>query len=245
VAMFEDLAQGGHLRVYARDQRTQAVLRRAGVAGQLPDVDGEFAGVYVSNFAANKVDFFTERRIEHRVVLRPGGRTRSTLEVAFANTAPLDGYPRYVLGPWTDVTEAGDNLSFVSLFCSYRCEFDTLPDGAQDGGSELDRPVVDLNLLIPAGAQRSLRYRTVTADGWRVDGGEIVVGIHHLVQPTLRGTALRVVLPLPADWEPSELPEGAAAVDGEIVWEDPAASGLVELMVRLVPAGPAATELDR
>lgn len=244
VAMFDDLAQGGHLRIYARDQATQSVLRRAGLGGELPVTDGEFAGVYVSNFAANKVDFFTERQIEHRVVLRPDGRTRSTLEVIFANTAPTEGYPRYVLGPWADLTEVGDNLSFVSLFCGYRCEFDMIPDGAQDGGSELDRPVVDLNLLIPAGEQRSLRYRTTTADGWQVDGDEIVVGIDHLVQPTLRGTSLRVVLPLPADWEPSELPEGATIVDGELVWQDPAASGSVELVVRLVPAGPGVTDLD-
>ena len=245
VASFDDLAQGGHLRVYARDQATQSVLRRAGLGGELPDTDGEFAGIYVSNFAANKVDFFTERQIEHRVVLGPDGRTRSTLEVTFANTAPTEGYPRYVLGPWTDVTEVGDNLSFVSLFCGYRCEFDTIPDGAQDEGSELDRPVVDLNLLVPAGAQRTLRYRTITADGWQLDGDEIVVRIHHFVQPTLRGTPLRVVVPLPVDWEPSELPEGATAADGEIFWEDPAASGPVELIVRLVPAGPAATDLDR
>jgi len=241
VATLVDLAQGGHLRVYASDPGTQSVLRRAGVGGELPDAEGEFAGIYVSNFAANKVDFFTDRRIEHRVVLRPDGETRSTLEVSFANTAPREGYPRHVLGPWTDVTEAGDNLSFVSLFCGYRCEFDEIPEGAQAGGTELGRPVVDLNLLIPAGAERTLRYRTSTGDAWWVDGDEIVVGIHHFVQPTLWGTSLRVVLPVPADWVISGLPEGATVDEDQLIWEDPAASGLVALEVRLTPtdaAGP-------
>lgn len=233
--MLDELAQGGHLRIYARDERTQHVLQRAGVGGEVPDIDGQYLGVFVSNFAANKVDFFSERRLEHRAVIRPGGRMHSSLEVHFANEAPREGYPRHVLGPWTELTDAGDNLSFVSVLCGYRCEFVRVPEGANDGGAELGRPVVDATVLIRAGERRRLSFHTTTPNAWHLEGDEIVATVRHHVQPTLRGSHLRIVLPLPDGWEPVGLPDDAVIVDRNLVFVDTTASGLVELVVRLAP----------
>jgi hypothetical protein len=234
VELLHGLADGGHLRVYSRDDEVQATLRRAGIAGEIPDVEGEFAGIFVNNVAANKVDWFTFRSIDHRVRLLPDGRTDGLVTLELDNEAPRSGHPRYVLGPWTPHTEAGDNLSLVSFLCGPRCAFDPLPDGMVDGGREQGLPVVDVSLLLPAGEKRTVQYHTQTDDGWMVEDDEVVVRVTHLVQPTLEDTPLRVRLAPPPDWEVTQLPEGAELVDEEIVWEA-ATSGLVELTFRLLP----------
>jgi hypothetical protein len=230
--MLADVARGGHLQVYSLDRETQEVFSRAGVAGGLPDVEGEFAGVFVNNIAGNKVDYFTERRLVHEVALLPEGRTRGLITAEFHNTAPSDGYPRYVLGPWTDVTDAGDNLSLISVLCGYGCEFRPLPPGLSEGGTELGRPAVDLRLLLPAEERREVQIRTETPAGWSVEDGQVVVRVHHLVQPTLHDTPLRIAIRIPPGWEPATLPEGAEHDGDDIVWEE-TVSGLVGLELRL------------
>jgi hypothetical protein len=230
-----ELARGGHLRVYSRDPRVQASLERAGVAGGLPDPEGEFAAVFVNNIAGNKVDYFTQRRVEHRVELLPDGDARARIHADFSNSAPRAGYPRHVLGPWTDSTEAGDNLSLVTFMCGRRCGFDALPAGMTSGTTELGRPVADVHLLIPAGARRRAEVVTRTTDAWSMQDGELVLHVRHLLQPTLRETHLRLVIEIPDGWRPVGGHDGARLEGRELVWET-AASGLVEVTVRLAGA---------
>jgi hypothetical protein len=232
VQLLSELARDGHLRIYSRDAVVQTAFVRAGVAAGLPDVHGEFAGVYVNNVAANKVDYFTTRRLEHRIRLLPAGVTRSVISVAFTNSAPREGYPRAVLGPWTEHTEAGDNLSLVSVVCGSNCEVGDRPDGVTDGGTELGRPIVDLRLLLRAQSTRTMQVQTETADGWYVEDGDILLPVTHQVQPTLRPSPLRVSVVLPEGWVPAHLPDGAAVVDDELVWEGKS-SGVVTLEFRL------------
>jgi hypothetical protein len=229
------LARGGHLQVYSREPRVQASLERAGVAGGLPDEDGEFAAVFVNNIAGNKVDYFTQRRVEHRVELLPDGDVRARISAEFSNSAPRAGYPRHVLGPWTDSTEAGDNLSLVSFVCGYRCAFEALPSGVSDGTTELGRPVADVHLLIPAGARRRAEVLSRTSDAWELEDGELVLHVRHLLQPTLRETALRLVVEIPDGWRPVGGHDGARLEGGDLVWEV-TTSGLVEVTVRLTGA---------
>ena len=232
--MLADLTEGGHLRVYSQDDRVQDVLRRAGLAGSLPDVDGEFAAVFVSNLAANKVDYFTQRRIEHRVRLLPDGVTRGAIDVLFHNQAPTEGYPRHVLGPWVDGVTPGDNLSEVTFLCGYDCEVAPLPAGMRSGGTVLGRPAVDVRLRVPAGERRRVEYRTRTPDGWTAEGGELLLTVHHTVQPTLHDSELRVVVEIPSGFRHVEMPPSAQVSGNEIVWEA-RVSGDVQLDYRLVP----------
>lgn len=232
VQMLSELASGGHLRIYSSDAEVQPALVAARVAAGLPDVDGEFAGVYVNNVAANKVDYFTSRRLEHRVRLRPDGVTRSVVSAEFTNDAPREGYPRTVLGPWTDHTEAGDNLSLVSVVCGLACQTGALPDGVTDGGTELGRPIVDVRLLLPAQTVRTVQVQTETADGWYVEDGDIVVPVTHHVQPTLRPSPLRVSIGVPEGWVSAAVPDGTEVIGDTLVWEGEA-SGVVTLEFRL------------
>ena len=229
--VLSDLTDGGHLKVFSRHDGTQDVLERAGLAGGLQDVDGEFAAVFVNNLAANKVDYFTRRRIEHRVRLLPEGVTRSAVDVEFENAAPRTGYPRYVLGPWVEGVQAGDNLSEVTFVCGLECEIGPLAEGMRRA-TVLGRPAVDVRLRIPAGERRRVEYRTTTADGWEVEDGEVVVTVHHTVQPTLHGSTLRVVMDVPPGFRQVRIPDGAEFNGNEIVWED-VVSGDVRLEFRL------------
>jgi hypothetical protein len=226
------LVEGGHVRVYTRDDDVQSVFADVGIDGALIATEGEMAGVFVNNVAGNKVDWFTRRSIEHHVRLLPEGLTEATVSVGFDNRAPREGYPRHVLGPWTPHTEAGDNLSLVNIVCGRGCEHLPVSDDATDGGTEMGHPVADLRVLVPAGQRRTVTHRTQTTGGWHVDDGDIVVPVVHLLQPTLHQSALRVRLTPPPGWVPAESPSGAEFADGDLVW-DTVGSGREELTFRL------------
>ena len=222
------LVDGGHVRVYSRDADVQAAMARVGLSGALPQEPGELAGVFVNNVAGNKVDWFTRRRVVHQIQLLPGGVTSARIEASFDNRAPREGYPRHVLGPWTDHTEAGDNFSLVSALCGLGCDFGALPVGMTDGGHELGHPVADVRLIVPAGQRREISYRTRTPNAWRVEGERIVVDVVHLLQPTLHPTELEVRITPPPGWVPVDPPAGAVLSDGDLVWQS-RGSGEVEL----------------
>ena len=207
--MLASLAEGGHLLVFSADPVVQPVLELAGVGGELQPAASESLTVAVNNAAANKVDFFTERRFEHVVEVLDDGRTAGSLSAQFSNQAPTDGYPRHVLGPWVDITEAGDNLSWISVFCGMTCRFVEVPSGSQDGGRELGRPARDLSLLLPAGEQRTLRYATETTEGWWWEDDRMVVEVEHLLASTLFGTELTVQVVAPYGARFTSLPPGA------------------------------------
>jgi hypothetical protein len=234
VRTFHDLAAGGHLRLYTRDQEVQPTLERLGVAGALPAATGEFAGVLLDNLAANKVDAFTSRRLEHRVELLPDGETRATIELELRNAAPQEGYPHYVLGPSVPGLQAGDGLSLVRFVCASGCEHRPVSEAVTATQAEQGLPMADVTLRIPAGQERRVQHRTRSSDAWRLDGDELVVEVAHLIQPTLEPSPLRVSLTVPAGWSPARLPDGARVDGDEIVWEE-RASGLVDLTFRMRP----------
>ena len=234
VEMLVDIAQGGHLRLYARDDRVQPVLGRAGVAGELPTDPGESVGVFLNNFAENKLDFFAERAVDHRVRLGEDGSTHAEVEVVLHNGAPTEGHRRGVLGPWVDGVEAGDTRWHVLFTCGIGCELLEEPELDHVGGTERGRTVHDHLTTVRSGAREELRYETRTPDGWREVDGRIEVEVVHLAQPTLRGSALRLVVEVPEGQRVVEHSPDARVEDGEVVWEGEA-SGPVSLSVVLDP----------
>lgn len=233
--LFTGVAQGGHLQVHVRDEQAQAALEQVGVAGGLPTGEGESFGLSASNFAQNKVDYFTELDIDHAVRLAPDGVTHGTVAGRLHNDAPQQGYPRDVLGPWLDDVEPGDNVSLITASCSRSCRFATLPDGAVDGGSERGRAMSDALVHLPAGDTGVVRYETRSEGGWRDADGGAVLEVEHLVQPRIRPTTLRVRVDIPAGFEAAEVPDGATIDASEITWED-RTSGRVRLVFRFVPS---------
>lgn len=217
VEMLWALGEGGHFRVYSTDEAVQDVMIRAGVAGELPSISGESVGFFTNNIGGNKVDWFERRSIDHHIELLPDGVTRATVDVTVHNGAPRDGYRRGVLGPWTEITEAGDALSLVTFSCSTSCRIVGPPGGSTDGGTERGRPMRDATVLIPAGEERGFRYRTVSEDAWRFDGGQLIFEVDHLVQPTLHGADLTVRVDIPTRTTLLAAPPGSEIIDGQVV----------------------------
>ena len=232
VEMLADIAQGGHLRIYARDETVQPVLERAGVGGELPTDPGESVGVFLNNFAENKLDFFGQRTVEHRVRLEEDGSTHAEVLVTLSNEAPTDGHRRAVLGPWVDGVEAGDTRWHVLFTCGIGCELLEEPELDHVGGTERGRTVHDHLTTVRAGQQDQLRYVTRTPGGWEEVDGRIEVAVQHLVQPTLRGSALRLVIELPEGQRVVEHGRDARVEAGEVVWEG-TASGPMSLSVAM------------
>ena len=232
VEMLADIAQGGHLRIYARDDTVQPVLERAGVGGELPTVPGESAGVFLNNFAQNKLDFFEQRTVEHRVRLGEDGSTYAEVVVTLRNDAPTEGHRRGVLGPWVDGVEAGDTRWHVLFTCGIGCELLEEPELDHVGGTERGRTVHDHLTTVRAGQQDHLRYVTRTPDGWTEADGRLEVEVQHLAQPTLRGSTLRLVIEVPEQHRVVEHGRDARVEGDEVVWEG-IASGPVSLSVVL------------
>ncbi len=228
VEMLASIADGGHLLMHVRDGSIQPVFERAGVAGELPHVDGESVGIFVSNFAENKLDYFSERSIDHHIRLADGGVTHATIGTRIVNDAPQEGYPRAVLGPWVEGTAAGENVSLVTVACSRSCTFTTVPDAAGDGGAEQGRPMQDAIVRTRAGETLQLTYETTSRSGWRIVDGQLVVEVDDLIQPTIHGTTLRVRIDVPPGYEVVAAPPGAQVEGDHVVWED-GASGRTRL----------------
>ena len=222
VEMLASIADGGHLLMHVRDESIQPVFVRAGVAGELPGVKGESFGLFVSNFAENKLDYFSQRSIDHHIRLADGGVTHATIDARIVNDAPQEGYPRAVLGPWVEGAVAGENISLVSASCSRSCAFTAVPDASNDGGAERGRPMQDAIERTLAGETLQLTYETTSQSGWRIIDGLVVVEVDDLIQPTIGGTTLRVRIDIPPGHEVVEVPPGAQVEDGSVVWENEA-----------------------
>lgn len=238
IDVLSSLARGGDLKVYSREPSVQEALVRLGVAGELPRVSGEFGAVVVNNVAANKVDYFTAREVTHRVELLDDGVTAATIDVLFRNEAPTDGLPRYVLGPWTDDSEAGDNLSDVTFLCGPSCQVTREPEGAVDRGMELGRATRDVRIAVPAGEERELTMATRTAQGWHPgpDGRRELV-VDHLMQPTVSEDDLAVIVAVPPGFTVQEAPEGASVRGDEVVWNASTRRAVTTLRYVFAPSG--------
>jgi hypothetical protein len=234
VELLSSAASEGHLRVYSRDQEVQSALDRAGVGGGLPSEEGEFGALIVNNVAANKVDYFTRRTVEHHVELLPDGVTRGRVAVRFDNEAPVDGFPRHVLGPWTDGVGPGDNLSAVTFLCGRGCQVEQVPEGTRAGGTERGLVASDVRVRIPAEDHRRLEFETRTPSAWSdVDGGAELTIRHHR-QSTITDDELVVSVAIPEGFVLESSSEEVEVTDGTVTYR-PEANASVSIDLRFRP----------
>lgn len=113
------------------------------------------------------------------------------------------------------------------------------PELDQVGGTERGRTVHDHTTTVRSGQQEQLRNVTRTPGGWHEVDGRVEVEVGHLPQPTLRGSALRLVVEVPAGHRVVEHGPDIRTEDGEVVWEG-TASGPMSLSVVLEADGGAA-----
>jgi hypothetical protein len=93
---------------------------RPGRQGRWPRPRGTSSRSCRNNAAGDKVDFYERRSVSYDVRLLPGGAAGGRAHVEMANTAPSTA-PRYVIGPYDSSFRAGENVSFVGLYCGRRC----------------------------------------------------------------------------------------------------------------------------
>lgn len=230
VATLAQAAGAGHLQLYSVHAQEQDAFVRAGVAGALPDVAGDFLGVFVNNAAANKVDFYAERTVDYEVALSADGSAEAVARVELGNDAPTEGQPAYVIGPNVEGLAAGDNLSLVSVYAPRGAELDAFArragTGSAEAETELGRPVFTTRVHLASGARERLDFGWHVPDAWEARraarGGHYEVTI--AAQPTLRPTRLRLAVHVPAGTVITHASEGLRVSADAVVFDGPLAA---------------------
>jgi hypothetical protein len=204
-------AHEGHFKVAMARPAEQELAEVLGVAGQVTPVRSDAVAVTTSNIAANKIDFYERRNVNYRVQLDPDpGRRRAlasgTVTVELDNSAPGEGLPRIVIGPYLpERFEAGENRAYVSLYSPLALTGATLDGQPVDisSGVERGRNVYSLPVSTP-----SRTTKILTADLQGITrlrpGGWYEVDVGH--QPTVNPDRLRVSVSVPDGWRIAEAP---------------------------------------
>jgi hypothetical protein len=198
-----DAIGGGHLQIYSTDPAFQEALETSGAAGSFaaPSDDADLVGVSVVNGSASKVDYYASRAIDLSVSLGGEHEALGDMTITIGNDAPTKGQPRYVIGPYLDELSAGDQLPFISAWCTAPCD---LIGARRDGQEHLVVTGAENGLVffrdyraIAAGDEGSFNVRWHAQDAWSGDRWE---GRYRLVvpsQPTVEPTeaTVRIVAP--------------------------------------------------
>jgi hypothetical protein len=212
-------ARGGHLSASFTRPEEQALADALGIAGRVEPVEADSLLVVNQNAGANKIDYYFRRRLDYDVQLRPDGDrlgVTGRLRVDMENQAPDEGLPRYVIGPFNDRFQAGENFGYVSLYTPL-----TLTGATWDGApieledeEELGRNVYSAFLSIPARSTRTLEAQlegSVAAQA----GGWYELDLLH--QPLLVGDDVTISVEVAEGWQIAEA-QGARLVGaGEAV----------------------------
>lgn len=234
-------ARAGHLLVYSTDQRVQEGLELAGVAGALAAPEGDALAVVQNNGAGNKVDYYLDREITYRVTLRPDGGALSTATVHLVNNAPDSGVPQYVIGPYKDVSEAGEHVSFTTVFCPSRCQLRHVRRDGEDvevrSGEELGMQMYEDHLRIPSGGEETVEFALALPDAWEVRDGTGTYRLTYLGQTTVRPTRLRVEVRLPPGTAATAASPSTVITGDRVIWEgDPGPRTEISISFRRLPA---------
>jgi hypothetical protein len=235
-------AHEGHFLIAFARPAEQKLADDLGVAGRMAPVRSDAVAVTTSNVAANKIDSYLQRNVNYRVQLDPeAGRRRvgvaGKLTVELHNSAPAQGLPRIVIGPYLpERFQAGENRSYMSLYSPLAltgAALDGRPVGVF-GGVERGRNVYSLTASIPARTTQ-----IVTADFAGVArlraGGWYELDVGH--QPTVQPDRLRVSIAVPHGWRIAAAPGlervSARQATGTVSQQEPE-----RIRVRVVPDAP-------
>ncbi|MGH2652933.1 MAG: DUF4012 domain-containing protein [Actinomycetota bacterium] len=224
-------AADGHLVLHSTKETEQRAFRAAEVAGALGSAAGDALAVVTNNAGANKIDFFLGRSIRYEVRLGAEGTGTGDLTLELANAAPRAGQPRYVIGPHSDAFKAGENVSFLDVYCSRQCGLGEVRiDGraATAGGPpELGHQVFSTEVRIPSGATRILKYRRLLSEAWEGDDGGGTYRLTFRGQTTIKPASLVVDVRAPEGMHIVRASPGMRVDGGRAVWEGQAGDLMV------------------
>lgn len=203
-------AHEGHLIFGFTDPEEEELAKTLDVAGELAPVRSDALAVNTQNAAANKIDYYLDRRLEYRVDLEPDAdgetaRIDAELTLRLENTAPAAGLPEIVIGPFSEDYAAGQNRSLVSVYSPLDLRAATVDGEAVHvaGAPEAGRSVYGLFVDIPAESTRTLEMR-FTGRVPLEPGGWYELALDP--QPTLEPDPVHVSVEVPDGWEVVEAP---------------------------------------
>jgi hypothetical protein len=177
----------GHLRFYAARADEQAVIRRLGAAGEVPNGAGDSLLVVNQNLSASSVDSYLHRSIRYEMSLTPGDREAALsgrLDVTLRN----------------DLTAAGgENRSYLSLYTPL-----TLTGAMQDGGGraldsavEFGRRVYSTIVAVPHQQSRTVGLELAGRVSLDKNGWYLLDVLH---QTSLEPDDVTIALSVPDGW---------------------------------------------
>ncbi len=160
--------------------------------------------------------------MRYDVTLGPSGVAVGTLSTGFENGAPTVGEPGYMIGTGLPPLDAGDVLSFVSVYCAPGCRFYAAPESGFDGlvterGEELGHPVTSTWMRLPSQQSRELIWSYLTPGAWETRGLDRVYRLHYGHQTAILPIQLDVRVTVPEGYTASRLPEGAVVEDDLVI----------------------------
>jgi hypothetical protein len=217
-------ARARHVQVYVADPAGQRAVAGLGLSGSaVAPATGDYLMPVGVNAGGNKLDAFLRRTVRWRVRLSPDGAAQATAAFTLANDGPASGLPRYIIGPYDNDFQPGQNEQIATLYVAggygfTRASLDGRPVGAEAqadfGGLALTQQVgiqakstvtLGYQLARPAAAERlgddRLRYRLLLRP-----------------QATVRPDQARIAVEAPPGWRFDRLPPNAKVEGGAATW---------------------------
>ncbi|MCB0915735.1 MAG: DUF4012 domain-containing protein [Actinobacteria bacterium] len=178
---------GGHIQLWSQDATIQSALETTPIAGATPTAEGPYAQLVLNNGAANKMDFYTERKLEYLAGQCEVDRRQSQLRATLLNNVPpIDQGPRYIYGRGDTSAPDADPLSNRTLVYLHMPIGSGVTAVRVNGepttaifGAELGHPVALLDLELPAGAPVVVELDVVEP----LSDAEPVVPVQPMIQP--------------------------------------------------------------
>ncbi len=159
VKALTDGVSGGHIQLWSQDAAIQAALETTPIAGTTPTAEGPYVQLVLNNGAGNKLDFYTERKVEYFSGECQADQRQSTVRVTLLNNVPPVGEgPNYIYGRIDTRAGAADprsnrTLTYVHLPIGSGVTAVRLNGEPTTAffGAELGHPVARLDTELPAG----------------------------------------------------------------------------------------------
>jgi UDP-N-acetylmuramyl pentapeptide phosphotransferase/UDP-N-acetylglucosamine-1-phosphate transferase len=203
-------AHEGHLDLAFARPEEQALARQLGISGRLDPVRSDGIAVTTSNFAGNKIDYYLQRAVDYRVMVKPNdtrtrAKARATLTTTLDNTAPAEGLPQIVIGPFLpDRFVAGENRTLLSVYSPLdfvKASVDG-KEAAVAPSRERGRNVYSLIERVPSKTQKTT---AVELEG-DVKLHEDWYTVQVRNQPTLNADRVHVSVDVPEGWRIDRAP---------------------------------------
>jgi len=226
-------------------------LERAGAAGSFSaPAQSDVAGVTVNNASGSKIDYYAVRHVGYDVRLGADHDAVADLTAQIENGAPTSGQPKYVLGPFVQDADAGDQIPLITEWCHDPCE---LVGARRDGHDVTVAPGTENGVgwyrdyrTIPAGQTGSFAITTRTTGLWAGNSSGGTYRLTFYGQPTIRPTTLDLSITAPDGMEIAWTSTPMTVDGSTATWSgDPGAEMTLEVNFRPAPLERIARDLTR